>query len=161
MNDNNKNRSRFMRIFQSRPLRLSVSVVMLTVCVLMLANVLGVSERRDTGLRQARVSLAQSLAMQLSSMTTLGTTANMGEALKQLVNSNEDVIAASVNQPSTVTHVRVPVYKGDFLWGNVDVVYRPSRQLTHQLLWYAFVVIGCLLVFWLFFKRALMQLDPR
>jgi len=165
---------------QSRPLRLSLSVLMLTLSVLMLASVLGIDERRDTGLREARGSVAQSLALQLSSMTVMGQSSSIGESLRLFVEGNDDVVAASVNQPngytlaaigpsaeltrvvdkSTITHIRVPVYKGDSHWGNVDVVFTPLNQIGSSLLWYSFIAICCFLAFLLFFKRALVQLDP-
>jgi len=173
-------RKRLYKIIRSRPLKLTICLLMLTLSVLLLASVLGLDDRRDIGLKDARASVAQSLAMQLSSMTMAGQSSKIEDTLRQLVESNEDITAASVKQPngytlatigssielarvtqkSTLTHIRVPVFKADSHWGNVDVVFQPSNQIQTRMVWYAFVSLACFIAFSLFFKRALVQLDP-
>ena len=171
----------FNKLAKSRPLRLSLSVVMLLLSVLMLASVLGVDGRQGSELREARASVAQSLALQLSSIALVGYTSDIGSALQQFVDSNEDIVAAAIIQPngyalssigdsnqlaqvndkSTVTHMRVPIFKGNSSWGNVDLVFKPTQSLGAGLLWYAFVGIGSFLAVLFFLNRALVQLDPR
>jgi len=180
MTTNKKSKKWLSNLWQSRPFRLALSVLMLALSVIMLAGVLGIDQSRNTGLREARGSVSQSLALQLSSITLVAQTSNVSGALRQFVDANDDVVAAAVSQSSgytiasvgsslelsrvsdksTITHIRVPVFKGDTRWGNVDVVFAPKNSLISTLLWYAFIAIGCFVAFWLFFKRALVQLDP-
>ena len=180
MNKIKSSKRGLFNLWQSRPFRLALSALMLTLSVIMLSGVLGVDERGDTGLREARGSVVQSLALQLSTVTLVGNTSDVVDGLRQFVSSNEDVVAASVTQPngysiasvgssaelslvkdkSTITHLRVPVFKGDTLWGNVDVVFKPTSEWLSTLIWYAFIALGCFTAYILFFKRALVQLDP-
>lgn len=170
----------FRKLVKSRPLRLSLSVVMLVLSVLMLASLLGIDSEKGSKLREARASVAQSLALQLSSIALVGYTGDIGTALEQVVDTNDDIIAAAIAQPngytfasigdsnqlaqvnekSTDTHMRVPIFKGDSHWGNVDVVFKPRQSLGAGFLWYAFVGVGSFLAVLFFFKRALVQLDP-
>jgi len=180
MNKIKSSKRGLFNLWRSRPFRLALSALMLTLSVIMLSGVLGVDERGNTGLREARGSVVQSLALQLSTVTLVGNTSDVADALRQFVSSNDDVVAASVAQPngfsiasvgssaelslvkdkSTITHLRVPVFKGDSRWGNVDVVFKPTSEWLSTLIWYAFIALGCFTAYILFFKRALVQLDP-
>jgi diguanylate cyclase (GGDEF)-like protein/PAS domain S-box-containing protein len=68
---------------------------------------------------------------------------------------------------STQTHVRVPIYKGDIAWGNVEVSFLPIRRKGILRIWdntlvklFGFIILAGFVLYRFFLSRTLRHLDP-
>lgn len=165
---------------KSRPLHLSLSLVMLSLSVLFVADFLGLRGDQRNNLQNARSLVSQSLAVQLSILASGHELDALSRTVENFVDRNEDVRAASLEEvtgttlaafgemellqqvgaKSTLTHLRVPILENDREWGEVRVVFTPSEHWYQDLLWLLFVCVVSVIAFWVFFTKVLLQLDP-
>ncbi len=165
---------------KSRPLHLSFSLVMLSLSVLFVADFLGLRDDQRANVQNARALVSQSLAVQLSTLASTNELEFLSKTVEKFVDHNDDVLAASleertgvslaafgdisllqrVGDKSTVTHVRVPILDKDREWGDVRVVFTPSRLWLQDLTWFLFITGVSVVAFWLFISKVLLQLDP-
>jgi len=165
---------------KSRPLHLSFSLVMLSLSVLFVADFLGLRDDQRANVQNARALVSQSLAVQLSTLASTNELEFLSKTVEKFVDHNEDVLAASleertgvslaafgdvsllqrVGDRSTITHVRVPILDKDREWGDVRVVFTPSRLWLQDLTWFLFITGVSVVAFWLFISKVLLQLDP-
>lgn len=170
----------FTEIRRSRPLKLAFSIMLLTMSVLFLADHLDLRGAKSHGIQEARKMVSEALAVQLSTLAGVSDTAGIELSISALVERNPDVLAAALvrtdgskiiqygqlsqlvdaSEPSTVTHMNVPIYRQELPWGHVQIAFVPVNSELLQFRYFAFVLVGCFLINLLFLRRALLQLDP-
>ncbi len=165
---------------RSHAIKLATSLAMLVLCVLFLADLFSLRGNPFAERQMARKVVAESLAVQLSTMIGLADTRAVQHALMEFVRRSEDVLAASLTESagdvlaeygelnllrpddsrSSATHMVVPIFDGDATWGHVRVAYEHISQLADDALYFGFLVVGAFVMFSVFLRRALLQIDP-
>ena len=165
---------------RSQPLRLGLALVMLSLSVLFAADVLGLRPDPGEAVRESRKSVAESLAIQLSALASVGDAGDVEYAVSAFALRTPDVRAAelareggaviarhgdvdaltAVAERSSATHLSVPILEDGSPWGRVRVVFAPTNGAARELAWLAFVGLASLASFALFLGRVLVQLDP-
>ena len=162
--------------------RVSVGLLMLTISILLMGDWLGLVPNANEAQMETRRRFSESLAVQLSSLATSGDTHHIGTTLEAVVSRNSDVMSAQfrsgtggtdidagdyVDQGAPRDRVVVPIFQGDRQWGEVIVQFSPSDASwlpgfanNTFLGLVGFVFGGGLLLFPLFLKRVLRELDP-
>jgi len=162
---------------------------MLTITILLLADVFGFIPDERRGLLEGRKKFAETLAVQ----TTLAASRDQLELVKitfdTLVSRNGDVVSASLKDAvgeslvtsgdhaanwetpedgqSTPTHVQVPIFRDNEAWGQMEVVFKPVGTVDSpfgnfqplHVLLALFSVLG-FIAYLIFIKRTLRELDP-
>ena len=164
----------------SRPFRLSLSLVLLMLSVLFLADVLGLRADPVESVRESRKTVAEALAVQLSTLASLDDIGGIEYAVSTFVTRGRDVSAAAlvradgtvlarhgereqldrVESDSTTTHLSVPILADELAWGEVRVVFSVPSESRRELVWFAFVGLAAFASFALFLGKVLVQLDP-
>jgi PAS domain S-box-containing protein len=168
---------------------MSLGLTMLTVSMLLIADILGLIPSTRHAELQSRKAVAESLAIQLSAEVMLKRTQNIDQILKSMVERNETISSVAVRETnntllasignhtqhwtldpedkSTATQVQVPLFNGQLRWGNVEIVFTKlangSGVLSLQssvLGIVLFITIVGFLAYLLFLKRALRELNP-
>ncbi len=165
---------------RSHAIKLATSLAMLVLCVLFLADLFSLRGNPFAERQMSRKVVAESLAVQLSTMIGLADTGAVQHALMEFVRRSEDVLAASLSESagdilaeygelnllrpddsrSSATHMVVPIFDGDATWGHVRVAYEPISQLADDVRYFGFLVVGAFVMFSVFLRRALLQIDP-
>ncbi len=163
-----------------RPVQLSLSLVMLVLGVLFVAELLGFGSDPRNTLRQSRASMAESLAVQLSVFASVGDEQEVDQAVLSFVSRSADVRAASLVSvdgtvlarhgdvyaldnlvaASTLTHLSIPIMNNGRNWGEVQVVFAPAGLAIRQLHWFLFTGLFSFICFAFFLGKVLNQLDP-
>lgn len=171
---------RLQKILSSRPLTLSISIVMLLMSVVFVANVLQLRGDTDSAEREVRSTIAESLAIQLTLLATHGDEEGLKQALLTYVKRHKSLSAAAlidsegkqiahygdqrelenVSDESTATHVSVPIFNKNYRWGEVRAIFTASKAHWYEFRYYLFVLIGSFAICLLFLRRVLVQLDP-
>ena len=134
-------------------LRISISLVLFTLSLVLVAGTFGlIPDERQFKLK-ARANVAESLAIQLSSVAGQNDFSAVKETIDLVVERNPDVLSVAVRRKngsvlvgsrehskhwvppqdghSTSTHVQVPLYSGKQFWGLVECPsgrYLPSSK---------------------------------
>ena len=134
----------------STTVRLSFGLVLLTISILFTADMIGLIPNRSKAVIFERERMCESLAVYYSVAAQKNDIATILDAVQILVQRYDDILSAAVRREdgkvmvaskdhdkhwegafedhSTPTHVRVPIYKGDIAWGNVEVSFLPIRR---------------------------------
>ncbi len=175
--------------FLASPLvRLSFGLVMLSVAILLMADLLGlVPDMRKAELNSRKV-ISESLAVQLSSGNLDDQLETVDKLLHSVVERNDNVLSAAVRRKedntvvskgdhskwtlkfgdrSSPTQVQVPLYNGRQLWGTVEIRFTSlsgAKSIFSLDGSFGMVILVMSLagfVAYLFFlKRALRELNP-
>ncbi|ASJ70949.1 putative signaling protein [Granulosicoccus antarcticus IMCC3135] len=165
---------------RSQAVKLAFSLSMLLLCLLFMADLLTLRGNPANERQAARKVVAESLAIQLSTLVNIADKRALQHAISEFVMRNEDVLAASiarfsgeklaeygeldkltyVKSRSTPTHMIVPILENKAVWGNVRVAFRSVGNLVDDLVYFGFLVTSAFLAFGIFLKRVLLQLDP-
>ena len=171
---------RLRRLLSSRPFSLSISIVMILMSVVFVANVLQLRGDTNSAETEVRSTIAESLAIQLSLLATYGDDESIKQSLLTYVDRHDILTAASlvdangkqiahhgdkrelekVTAKSTSTHVSVPIFNKNDRWGEVKAVFAPSKARWYEFRYYLFVLIGSFIISYIFLRRVLVQLDP-
>ena len=169
--------------WRSRPLRLTLSIMLLTMSVLFAADFMDLRGEQRHGLREARKMVTEALAVQLSTLASVSDLNGIQLSVSSLVKRNPDVVAVSLNSvvgstlveygdltqlehhsgssnSSTLNHMNVPIFSADRPWAHLHIGFLPVNTLAIQLRYFGFVLVGCSLLYVLFLRKALVQLDP-
>ena len=87
---------RLRRLLSSRPLSLSISIVMVLMSVVFVANVLQLRGDTASAETEVRSTIAESLAIQLSLLATYGDDESIKQSLQTYVERHEILNAASL-----------------------------------------------------------------
>ncbi|MGE0607852.1 MAG: diguanylate cyclase [Pirellulales bacterium] len=168
--------------------RIAFGLICLAVSVGMLAYMLGMFPDRQAAVVQGRVALCENLAINCSLLASRNDRRTMQQSLEGLVHRNEDLQSAAIrrpdgellisvgphaevwnlpsDEPSTPTHMRVPVMSGDSEWGQVELRFRDPPSATgwlagHPLVaWGLFSGAATYLLFFAYLRKILQHLDP-
>jgi len=173
-------RDKLRDVWASRPLRLTFSLLLLTMSVLFTADFFELRGDQRQGLKESRKVIAESLAVQLSALASNGDSAGINLSVSTFVARNPAITAAAliaedgvrlaaygelsqlehVGSASTLVHMTVPIYNADQLWGEVLVAFTAAESARLDVRYFSFIVVGCFLVYLLFLRKALLQLNP-
>jgi diguanylate cyclase (GGDEF)-like protein/PAS domain S-box-containing protein len=170
-------------------MRISFSLVLLTACILLSAEMFGFTPNEDKFLLDARAKISESLAIQYSVLVPDQDLEKIKKISRYIVKRNPEILSAGirlkagqlifqsnnhdelwqgyVEKISTPTHVLVPIFQKKQLWGNVELRFEGLKSDTF--LGYfgrpifklvAFVLLMGYFVYLAFMLRTLRQLDP-
>lgn len=169
-----------MKFLLNPVFRISVGLLMLTISILLMGDWLGLVPNATEAQLENRRRFSESLAVQLSSLASSGDTYHIGTTLEAVVARNSDVLSAHFRSGTGGTEidagdengarrdrVTVPIFQGDRRWGEVIVQFAPSDAswlpgfANNTFLALVVFVFGFgLMLFPLFLKRVLRELDP-
>ena len=170
-------------------LRIAISLVMLLLSTVLIADFIGLMPRPEDELRKTRTLLSESLAVQLSSAVSQGREEVVAKTVRTIVSRNDELrfaallrdngdLVASYGQEekasnrifdlSSDEHLVVPIFDGRKRWGEVQVQFTPSKDWGMRYIGFpaatlkfmGFLCLSTLLTFFLFMKKALSQLNP-
>ncbi len=169
--------------------RLAIGLILLTVSLLLVGDMLGITPDERRAELDARKSIAEALAVQVSTDISENRVAAVVQTVEALQKRNDNVLSVGLRQSdgrlvaaagdhtvhwdpaveerSTASHVKVPIYGESGPWGVVEVSFVPldsiwssmfrGGSIASVILFVALVGFGA---YWLFLKRALSELDP-
>ena len=170
-------------------MRISIGLVLLTVSILLVADIMGYIPNQSKSELTARKKISEALAIQFSTLASQRDQKKIGKTLEMLVRRDAYIISAGIrdsqgglafqagshaqlwntdiNDRSTATQVRVPIYKGNTKWGTVEIVFKSvAWESGFGLLSRStFILIGFVTVMGFFgylfvIRRTLRELDP-
>ena len=169
--------------------RLSLGLVSLTITLILAAELLGLLPDQQKAVLEARAKIAEVLAVEVSSaagrndfnliQTILTSTVEREDTMLSAALRDKDgsiVAAAGDHQEnwepaedgrSTPTHVQVPIKKKQVDWGAVEISFTPLQSFTSfdalknsSMGLLVFVGLVGFVLFFLYLRRALRELDP-
>lgn len=164
----------------SRPVKLTLSMVMLTMSVLLAADFIDLRGDQRHGLAEARKMVTESLAVQLSTLANASDLKGIQLSTSALIERNADVAAVvlideagvklvesgkaellnEISDSSTLNNMNVTIFNGTRPWAHLQIAFQPVNALLIQLRYFGLVFSGCFLLYVLFLRKALVQLDP-
>ena len=170
-------------------MRISISLALITACMLLSAEMLGYTLDEDGQALENRKQIAESLAIQFSVMAPEKDIDKIEGLIRLIVERNPAILSAGIthssgqpifqspdhprlwqgyeNEDSTSSHILVPLLDRDRLWGNVELRF---ESLKGNSLFGFFqkeifrLIVFCVLIgffaFLVFMLRTLRQLDP-
>jgi len=167
----------------TRPLQLGLSLVLLNMSVLFVADFLSLRGDTSRSVHDARAAFAVALVGQLSTLANANDLPGIERAILALVELSVDVEAAALTLDSGVmlvghgaverlegegtrsdgTRLTVPIYRDNRTWGEVQIAFTSNRRALGTLGdvgWLAFIAIASLVSFGVFLGKVLVQLDP-
>lgn len=179
-----------MKILVISPIiRLSIGLSLLTVSLLLVADFLGFIPNQKLAEFTARKAIAESLAVQVSADAAQGKMDSIAAMMDSLQERNESILSVGLRsidkrlissagdhishwQPldkdlSTVTHIKVPIHNNSGRWGQLELSFKPLGGNLSGFIGggsvitvIIFIAMAGFVVYWLFLKRALNELDP-
>ena len=170
-------------------MRISFALVLLTVSILLTAEMLGFTPQENKFVIDYRTKISESLAIQMSVLIPNQDFKNIQKLIRFIVKRNPDILSAGIrrttgklifqspNHPqlwgnfdkkvSTTSHVLVPISQEGQLWGNVELRFQDLQgesflSFFKQSIFkqIAFIALVGFFVFLVFILRTLRQLDP-
>ncbi|MFK7829612.1 MAG: EAL domain-containing protein [Congregibacter sp.] len=180
-----------MRIRVSPTVRVTFGLLMLTLSLVFVADWLGLIPRERALEIEQRKRFSEILAVQLTSLARAGGNEHIRATLTALVERDDAVESAALrivgndtlievgnhselwtlseaDDGSTSSQIIVPVYRGDERWGSVQVRFREPVTIWYSIQsWNSFVtlilflIVSGFVLYFLFLRRVLRELDPR
>ncbi len=176
-------------IFKSPAIRLSTSLVLVAVNLLLIAKLIGFIPDKNKSIVEMRKTLSESLALQFSAITEKGEHLVIQRILAAVVERNDDIRSAAIRTvegrimamagehlaywkpnadgKSTSTHVLVPLHRKNKKWADVEIRFAPlwkKNFLSGFTSSFTGLLISfaltCFLFYFLILKRTLRELDP-
>jgi len=173
----------------SPAVRISFGLVSLTVSLLLLAQLLGLSPDRSKGVLESRKNLSEFVAVQFSAAAGRGDFPLIRETLRSMVDRDSDILSAAMRTAdgvlladagnhlkywlppsdgrSTPTHVQIPIFKGKSRWATVEISFAPlwvnnivTGFKSSYLSLILFVSFMGFAGYFLLIKKTLRELDP-
>ncbi|MES9944342.1 MAG: diguanylate cyclase [Candidatus Thiodiazotropha sp.] len=171
----------------SPTIKITLGLVLLTLSILLLGRLIGFVPDEEKTALQARKQFCESLAVQVSSAASSNDIEILRATLKSVVDRDDEVlsIALSSNRgvslvigehdkhwvdvpldKSTSTHVRVPIMANKSRWGTLEVAFAPLKKESALSLGtlgglLLFVALMGFVLYMIFIKRTLRELDPK
>ncbi len=178
-----------MMLRLSTTVRLSISLTLLTLSVLLTSELFGLLPNHNEATMRARAVITESLAVQLSALASRDDVPLISYLLEQFVERSDEVASAAFRDrfgrplaifgnhigewavddsgESSLTQVAVPVYRKSQLWGTVEVRFRPLSPgglaeffVSSSADLFVFVCVVGFILYYLFLRRALNELNP-
>jgi diguanylate cyclase (GGDEF)-like protein/PAS domain S-box-containing protein len=169
--------------------RISVGLVLLTTCILLAGDVIGLTPGRHEALLGARKRFCETLAIQFALAAHRNDLELVKMTLEVAVKRSDDVLSAGLRKAdgrllvqagdhqkhwqgfsaerSTPTHAHVPIYQGQQRWGTVEVAFTPLSESGLAGAWSSplvrlccFVALLGFITYFFFMRRTLRHLDP-
>ncbi len=169
--------------------RISLGLVILTIGILFSAEMLGLIPDGNKMVMAQRQAISESFAILSSRSASINDFDTIREVFHMLVERNHDILSIALRtadggipvvagdhaihwekapyENSTLTHVRVPIYQTNNVWGHVEISFRPVagngwwqwlfNSITKLVV---FVLLIGFTIYRYFLKRVLKQLDP-
>ncbi|MBV2097179.1 MAG: PAS domain-containing protein, partial [Candidatus Thiodiazotropha sp. (ex Codakia orbicularis)] len=176
-----------MKFRISPTIKITFGLVLLTLSILLLGRLVGFVPDEEKTVLQARKQFCESLAVQVSSAASKNDLQILRTTLESVVERNDDILSAAlsnnrgvslvagehekhwVNVPldrSTSTHVRVPIMAKENRWGTLEVAFTPLSKESRLPLGtlgglLLFVALLGFVLYMIFIKRTLRELDPK
>jgi diguanylate cyclase (GGDEF)-like protein len=173
----------------SATIRITIGLALSAVTALLVADSVGLVPDAQQATVRGRAALCEAVAVNCSTLISLGNTAGIEASLKALVERNDDVLSAALRRDdgsilvevgqhganwqslhgghSTASQMLVPIYSGERRWGTVEVrfkqieVARWTELLRHPLIRLVlFFAVACFGVFFFYLRKMLQHLDP-
>ena len=170
-------------------MRISLALALLTSCILLSAEMLGLTPNEDKFLLEARSKISESLAIQFSVLVPDQDIKKIHKLIRYIVKRNPDILSAGIrlesgqlifqsnnhvelwqgynDKFSTSSHVIVPILQNNRLWGNVELRFEKLKGEsfigffdTAIFKMGAFILLVGFFVYLAFMLRTLRQLDP-
>lgn len=170
-------------------IRLSFGVVLLTACILFLAEVIGITPNENKFKLDVRKAVSESLAIQFSIFAPGQKPQDIQKMISQVVKRTPDVLSAGIRlnngqlifqigdhlknweqyneNKSNATHLIVPIHQHGETWGNIEVKFKPLSEdsLTglvskEMMMMTGFILAVGFFVYLAFMIRTLTLLDP-
>jgi len=176
--------------FNISPLtRITIGLLLLTLSLLLIGEMLGlVPDKKQTELASKKI-LAESLAVQISSSIADKNPQELDQLFNVLVSRNNFLRSIGLQEyqkgllvftqnhekfwelqedaHSTINQINVPIYLKDKRWGTLQVDFTPKNESLSEffkepslLSMLLFVFVFGFVLYWLFLKRVLSELDP-
>jgi diguanylate cyclase (GGDEF)-like protein/PAS domain S-box-containing protein len=169
--------------------RISFSLSMLALCILLSANFFGFIPNEEKFLLESRQKISESIAIQFLVLDPVNDIEKHQKLIRYFVRNNTDILSAAIRsysgrivyqsqnhqelwqnynkKESTPTHVFIPLLKNGRPWGNVEIRYKALKnysvtQFLDSPLFKAsvyFVLLG-FFIFLVFILKILRELDP-
>lgn len=169
--------------------RLSLGLVLLTISILVTADMLGLIPSRTKAIISERSRICESLAVYASIAVQKNETALILKAVQVLMERNKDILSAALRREggtimeevgdhsthwqgapqkgSTPSHVRVPIYRGSDPWGNMEVSFRPINRKGIAGIWentlvrlIGFFILAGSIIYKFFLQKIRRHIDP-
>ncbi|MCP4994922.1 MAG: EAL domain-containing protein [Gammaproteobacteria bacterium] len=169
--------------------RLTIGIILLTVSLLLISDLLGIAPDQKSAEMAARRVIAEALAVNVSNNLNQGLIETVEKSISEAQQRNDSVLSVGLRRgqnnliaqagdhnthwvkpgkdSSTTSHVQVPIYNDSGRWGVLEISFRPLDSFMYSLFnggsiatMILFVIIFGFVVYWLFLKRALSELDP-
>ncbi len=165
---------------RSRPLHLSLSLALLVLSALFVAELMNFGKDELTVRRESRKMISEALVVQLTTLASADNRTAIEYSVGEFVRRNAQVAAARLTDrqgtsiteygdvgridtelsASTLDQVIVPIFEGRRPWGEVRVAFEPVDGRWEQIRYFAVVLGVAFTGFVVFLGRALVQLDP-
>ncbi len=169
--------------------RITLGLLLLTISILLMGEMLGfVPNQREAELT-ARKAMAESLAIQISSQIADNKINKVNKLLNIIIKRNQYIRSVGLrenskvlllqtrgheknwllkaNEQSTMEQINIPIFSQQKRWGTLEVDFTPANQGFFQSLldnsfftMLLFVFIVGFILYLLFLKRVLSELDP-
>jgi diguanylate cyclase (GGDEF)-like protein/PAS domain S-box-containing protein len=170
-------------------MRISISLALLTACILLTADMLGFTPNEERIQLDARKQISESLAIQFSVMDPRRDLKKLQNLVRVVAKRNPDILSTGIRQTSgdlvfkspnhvqlwqdfdgensTPSHIMVPLLSNGRLWGNAELRFEALK--SDSILGFVYRPVFKLLVFFVFIGffvylvfmlRTLRQLDP-
>ncbi|MBT8340240.1 MAG: diguanylate cyclase [Desulfatitalea sp.] len=169
--------------------RLSLGLVLLTLSIIFSAYLLGLIPDKAKLELAKRQAICESLAVLCSKTAEKNDMETLAYTIKAFVERNDSVLSAALRKPdgtipvvagnhvlhwkgahterSHPTHVRVPIYSENQIWGHIEVsfqrIYGNTLKdfiLTPTIKLILFIILAGFLIYRFFLSRVLKHLDP-
>ena len=169
--------------------RLSISLTLITISILLAAEVFGLLPNRSSELIKTRATITESLAIQVSAMGMRDDRTLVNYLLEQFVSRNPDVLSAAFKDQfgrpiamfgnhvsnwddeeaadSPLTHMDVPIYRNSRLWGSVEVRFTSvwghswlGFLINSSIGLFIYMAVAGFLLYSLLLRRSLRELNP-
>ena len=170
-------------------MRISVALTLLSACILLSADMLGLTLDEDRQALDVRKRLSESLAIQFSLMEPERDLEKIEGLIRLIALRNPEILSTGIRrssgqlvfksedhlelwkssgiEKSTPSHVLVPLLQGENLWGNVELRFAALKSdslygFTQKAIFelMLFVLLSGFFVYLAFMLRTLRQLDP-
>ncbi len=170
-------------------IRITIGLLLLTISILLIGDMLGLVPNQNQAKIEARKTMSESLAIQVSSEIGSGRIDNAIELLNVIVKRSDDIVSMGLrdtsqklvmqtrehkeawvsreDDQSTITNVQVPIFDRAGRWGTLEVVFVPLNSMIEDFFngrslvtMILFIFVSGFITYWLFLKRVLSELDP-
>jgi diguanylate cyclase (GGDEF)-like protein/PAS domain S-box-containing protein len=170
--------------------RISLSLALLTLSLLLTGDLLfGTRSDTEAVKMEARLRIAESLAIQFSSLISIDDLSTIRVSLQNLVQRDDDILSAALRtrggkiraeagnhvqnwkdipfDRSTLSHTQVPIFKNNSRWGTVQIRFNDAQEtgtwksiFSPFVLLTSYVFLAGFIAYVFFMRRTLRHLDP-